>query len=470
MTQARTALLFASLLLTPLHAQDGQQLYTLYCSACHGVDGKGANDGAFPPLAGSPWVHGTPKRSVAIVLKGLHGPIEVNGKGYNLEMPPQGAALDTKQVAAILNYVHTAWGNKGENVPGDLVNVVRAEYEDRAGPWTAPELLELFPLPKIETALANLTSRVYKGEWNQLPEFDKIQSENIEEEHSGLLSTTLSGMKDGFGIVWEGDFMAPKAGEYRFTLDADDGARLILNGETVATVNGTGPMNGKRAEKGKASLKQGANRIRVEYFEASGFEGIALGWKNSETKGDWNWISEGSGKPAKEFPSILLSPEAGKTVMYRNFIGGTTPRAIGFGFPGGVNLAYSADHLAPELVWAGDFMDAGRHWTNRGQGNQPPSSEKVSKLTTERFLPSEARFRGYSLDPQGNPTFRITMGNQTLSDSWKPGPNRTLLRTLTLEGGSGTLEIPLGKDVTITAAETATLAPGRPTTITYSLK
>ena len=159
-----------------------------------------------------------------------------------------------------------------------------------------------------------------------------------------------------------------------------------------------------------------------------------------------------------------------KQSSYRNFIEGTTPRAIGFGFPGGANLVYSADHLAPELVWSGDFMDAGRHWTNRGQGNQPPSGENVTKLTTQRFLPSEARFRGYSLDPQGNPTFKVTIGDQVLSDSWKPGPNMTLLRTLTLEGGTETLEIQLGKDITITAAEKATLAPGRPTTITYSLK
>ncbi len=469
MPQARTALFLTSLLLSPLQAQDGQQLYTLYCSACHGVDGMGANEGAFPPLAGSPWVHGNPKRSVAIVLKGLHGPIEVNGKSYNLEMPPQGAALDTKQVQAILNYVHTAWGNKGEKVPGDLVNVVRAEYEDRAEPWTAPELLKLFPLPKIETTLANLTSRVYKGQWDQLPDFNKIQAENIEEEHSGLLSTSIAGMKDGFGIVWEGDFMAPKAGTYEFNLDADDGARLILNGEAVATVNGVGPINGKRAKEGKATLKEGANKFRVEYFEASGEEGIALGWKHSGTK-DWKWLSEGSGKPSKQFPSIPLAPKDGKTVQYRNFIEGTTPRAIGFGFPGGANLVYSADHLAPELVWSGDFMDAGRHWTNRGQGNQPPSGKTVTKLTTQRFLPSEARFRGYSLDPQGNPTFKVTIGDQVLSDSWKPGPNKTLLRTLTLEGGTETLEIRLGKDITITGAETATLAPGRPTTITYSLK
>ncbi|RYD46234.1 MAG: cytochrome c, partial [Verrucomicrobiaceae bacterium] len=65
------------LLSGPLVAQDGQQLYTLYCSACHGADGKGATGGTFPPLAGSPWIAGDADRAVKIVLHGLHGPVDV---------------------------------------------------------------------------------------------------------------------------------------------------------------------------------------------------------------------------------------------------------------------------------------------------------------------------------------------------------------------------------------------------------
>src|SRR6476620_5852152 len=95
-------LLFALALASPLLAQDGQQLYTLYCSACHGADGKGATGGAFPPLAESPYLAGDPDRAVKIVLKGLSGPVDVLGKTYNLEMPPQGAALPDDQIAAIL--------------------------------------------------------------------------------------------------------------------------------------------------------------------------------------------------------------------------------------------------------------------------------------------------------------------------------------------------------------------------------
>ncbi len=347
-------------LVTGLNAQDGGQLYGLYCSACHGVDGKGATGGAFPPLAGSDWIAGNPKRTVAIVLHGLQGPVEVNGKPYNLVMPPQGAALDDKQIQAILNYVHSSWGNKGAKVPGDLVRTVRSEFEDRDTAWTAAELLELFPLEKKETALKNLISRVYKGQWNQLPDFEKIEAEAVEEEHDGIVSLAKAGMKDGFGIVWDGDFMAPADGKYHFDLQADDGARLLLNGSVVAEVKGLGPMNKERGSKGEIQLSKGVNAFRLEYFESKGNEGIALNWKKSG-KNDLHWLTPPSPGTDAGNPPIPLAPTAGKTVIYRNFISGTTPRAIGFGFPGGVNLVYSADHLAPELVWSGEFMDAGRH-------------------------------------------------------------------------------------------------------------
>ncbi|MFM2196759.1 MAG: hypothetical protein RLZZ505_191 [Verrucomicrobiota bacterium] len=450
-------------------AQDGEQLYGLYCAACHAPDGKGATGGAFPPLAGSEWVHGNPKRSIAIVLKGLHGPIQVGGKSYNLEMPPQGEALGDDQIVAILNFVHTAWGNKGQRLNRDLVKGVRSEFASRTEPWTAPELMKLFPLEKPPTALLNLTSRVYKGEWTQTPDFNKIQSENVEEEHSGILDTALASMKENFGIVWEGDFMAPAEGEYDFILDADDGAKLIFNDRPVAEVKGLGPLgDNKRISKGKAKLKAGLNPVRIEYFQGGGNQGITLGWKAKGAK-QWQWVSKSTPQATAETPPIPLIPEGGKTAIYRNFIEGSSARGIGFGFPGAVNMVYSADNLAPELVWAGDFIDAGRHWTNRGQGYQPPMSDEVTKLTNQRFLPPSARFKGYSLDPKGNPTFHVKIDGQLLSDAFAPGPDGTLVRTLKLTGGTSVLEIPLGDNPSVTPEKSVSLAPGKPVTVTYKL-
>ena len=479
----------------PLPAQDGGQLYTTYCAACHADNGLGATGGAFPPLAGSPWIQGTPDRMILAVLHGLTGPVEVLGKTYNLEMPPQGAVLEDANLAAIATYIRSSWGNKETPVTPDQVKSIRAKFPTRNTPWTAPELLKLHPLPLEKSALRDLTSRTYTGEWQALPDFSKLESINVEEEHDGIISINDAAVKPDarelFAIVWDGKFNAPADGDYAFRLDADDAARVLIADKTVVEVKGIGPMNGSRAKEGKIKLTKGLHPIRIEYLEFRGQEDIALGWKGPGVK-DWTWLSEtkGASKPKPSWPPIPISPSNGRTAIYRNFIAGTTPRAIGFGFPSAVNLAWSADHLAPELIWTGPFMDGGHHWTDRGVGSEPPAGENVVKLTQSKALPLAARFRGYQLDPQGNPTFASQLGEQIIRDSWQASQN-SLTRTLTLKGGTQPVEIliaeklpissdkpgtyQLGDTLTLSGANldakdgrlTLKLTPTQPVTLTY---
>ncbi len=458
-------ILITGIFASSLFAQDGGQLYGLYCSACHGTDGKGATGGAFPPLAGSEWITGNPKRTIAIALLGLHGPVEVSGKTYNLEMPPQGAVLANDQLAAILTYVHTSWGNTGEKVSTELVASVRNELKDRTTHWTAAELQKLYPLDIKKSALSDLISRVYPGSWNAQTDFSKLESKNVEEEHNGLLDITISGIKDNFAIVWDGQFTAPEDGTYYFDIDADDCARLMIDGKNIAEIVSAGPMNGSRLKSAKIPLTKGAHPFRFEFWEYTQDEGLTLRWKKA---GDlkWNYLNKLE-KPAP--PGIPIEPTGGKTVIYRNFILGTSPRAIGFGFPGGLNLAYSADHLAPELLWTGAFMDGSLHWVDRGIGNQRPAGDFVISLSKERFLPPEARFKGYTLDPLGNPTFMVGIGEQILKDSWKPGENNTFIRTLTLTGGSANLEIPTGATAPNVTQTSVRLSPDKPVSVVYTL-
>ncbi len=428
------------ILCSALGAQDGKQLFALYCSACHGADGKGATGGTFPPLSGSPWVAGDPDRAIKIVLKGLTGPVDVLDKTYNLEMPPQGAALPDNQVAAILTYVRSAWGNQAAAVTIGLVKSTRAAIEDRKIPWTAAEILKLHPLPFEKTALKNLISQVYSGNWKELPDFSTLKAENIEEEHDGILDLSDSPHKDHYAMLWQGQFEAPADGEYRFLLDADDSAKVIIDSTPVATVKGIGPLDGSRAKIGKITLTKGTHPFRVEYLEFDGKQGIALGWRGPGDK-QWKWLSKDVAKKKAAVP-IPIEPENGRPVIYRNFISGTTSRAIGVGFPGGLNLAYSADNLAPELIWTGKFIDGAPKWVERGTDNNPPAGENVVNLSKTRFLPKEARFKGYKLDPSGNPTFSVQIGEQTLLDSWK-AESGALVRRLTLSGEGGPVVLPL---------------------------
>ena len=470
-------LLFFLALASPVLAQDGQQLFTLYCSACHGADGKGATGGAFPPLAESPWVAGDPDRAVKIMLKGMEGPIDVLGKTYNLAMPAQGAVLPDDQLAAVLTYVRSAWGNAGSAVSADQVRTIRAAVEDQKIAWTSEEILKLHPLPLEKTALSSLTSQVYKGNWKFMPDFKTLTAENVEEEHDGIISLADSTLSSDFGMVWEGKLEVPAAGEYLFYLDADDGAKITIDDELMMDLQGIGPMDGSRCQKCITTLTQGSHRLRVEYIQNQGEKGITVGWRPKSSK-NWNWLSEQFPKPSTPREIISIAPTTDRPVIYRNFITGTSPRAIGVGFPGGFNLAYSADDLAPELLWTGDFINGSHKWLDRGTENNPPAGENLVTLGTARLLPKEARFRGYKLDPAGNPTFSVQVGEQFLLDSWHAEKD-SLVRVLTLTGGKTPLtfplpEIPVGSKLQVTrssgSATPLQLDPGKPTTITYRWK
>ncbi|PLR23295.1 cytochrome C [Caulobacter zeae] len=103
---AFTALVLAGAFLpaaSALAAPPGQTLYADNCAACHQVSGKGVK-GAYPTLAGAPLVQGDAKPLLSIVL---------NGKN---EMPGFRDDLSDADLADLLTYVRTAWGNKGKAV------------------------------------------------------------------------------------------------------------------------------------------------------------------------------------------------------------------------------------------------------------------------------------------------------------------------------------------------------------------
>jgi len=108
--------------------QDGEDAYKANCSACHQPNGKGL-PGAFPPLANSDYLLADSKRAINVVMGGLAGKLKVNGQDYNAIMPAQ-FHLDDETITNVLNYVLSAWGNKGEPVTLDQVAEVRKSHKN----------------------------------------------------------------------------------------------------------------------------------------------------------------------------------------------------------------------------------------------------------------------------------------------------------------------------------------------------
>jgi mono/diheme cytochrome c family protein/glucose/arabinose dehydrogenase len=122
----------------PTVVSPGQAIYEALCLNCHQATGQGLT-GVYPPLAKSEWVAGDPQTLIKLTIHGLAGPTKVLGKDYGLvPMPPMG--LDDQQLADVLTYVRSAFGNQAPAVTPAEVKAVREATKGRTAPWTAAEL------------------------------------------------------------------------------------------------------------------------------------------------------------------------------------------------------------------------------------------------------------------------------------------------------------------------------------------
>jgi mono/diheme cytochrome c family protein len=147
----------------------------------------------------------------------------------------------------------------------------------------------------------------------------------------------------------------------------------------------------------------------------------------------------------RKFMPLVATDEA---IIYRNFIQGAGNRAIAVGFPEKLNLAFDANELRLALIWKGGFIDAARHWTDRGAGAEGPLGDDVLGLPagpgfavlakTDAPWPKDnprengQKFLGYTLTKDERPTFRYSVNGATIEDTPNPSgkDNPTLRRTI----------------------------------------
>ena len=104
----------------------GWLLFTATCAACHQATGEGL-PGVFPPLKGNLAVNDAdPSHHIHVILHGLQG-ANVGGNVYSSPMPPFGATLSDADVANIINYERSSWGNHGAPVTAAQVSAERAK-------------------------------------------------------------------------------------------------------------------------------------------------------------------------------------------------------------------------------------------------------------------------------------------------------------------------------------------------------
>ncbi len=120
-------------------AKQGEAIYQ-NCQACHQTTGLGL-PAQFPPLAKSGYVIQGEKRLVAILLKGIQGPFQLDGKPYNGgQMPAWEGALTDKKIAAVASFVRSSFGNGASEITPAKVAAARKEFADRKTSWSQADL------------------------------------------------------------------------------------------------------------------------------------------------------------------------------------------------------------------------------------------------------------------------------------------------------------------------------------------
>ncbi len=107
-------------------AADGKALFSANCAACHQANGEGL-PGAFPALKGNAAVNDADATAhIRAVLHGLQG-ANVGGVVYPSPMPPFAGALGDSDIAAVINFERSSWGNHGAPVTAAQIGAERAK-------------------------------------------------------------------------------------------------------------------------------------------------------------------------------------------------------------------------------------------------------------------------------------------------------------------------------------------------------
>ncbi len=119
---------------------DGAQIFAAQCAACHQATGAGL-PGVFPPLAASEWVLAKEAVPINILLHGISGKLTVKDSAYNGAMPAFKDKLNDAEIAAVLTYIRSNFGNSAGKIEAAAVKAIREASKERTAPWNGDDEL-----------------------------------------------------------------------------------------------------------------------------------------------------------------------------------------------------------------------------------------------------------------------------------------------------------------------------------------
>ncbi len=126
----------------------------------------------------------------------------------------------------------------------------------------------------VKNVKPGLMYNYYEGDWDQLPDFDKLTAVK-----SGAIANFDFSPRteaEHFGFVYQGLVKISVSGVYSFFIGSDDGSRLYLDDQLLIDNDG---LHGLQEKSGVKALQTGYHRLRVEFFDKTGGDELHVYWQ-----------------------------------------------------------------------------------------------------------------------------------------------------------------------------------------------
>ncbi|WP_317046579.1 3-keto-disaccharide hydrolase [Adhaeribacter arboris] len=322
--------------------------------------------------------------------------------------------------------------------------------------------IKLTSYDKPRPELTNIKYQVYKGKFNNEPDFSKLTASA--EGSLTNLNAAVNSLQNEFIIRYTGTMRVKEPGTYTFNVNGNGGGGLLkINNKPVGSPNRGG---------GEATLTAGDLPFELLYakMEADERPGIGLTISGPGIRDFMVGDADASSGRRNTVDPILV--DAPTNTILRSFMdlpGQPRTRvvhAVSVGSPQKIHYTYDLDKGTVIQVWRGDFLDATPMWHDRGDGSSRPAGMvqrfgppvfSLAKLGSSQaaWVADSAgtsyRPKGYTLDENDQPTFRYRMYGATVSDAIR-----------VLDNGQGvhreiTVQNPVGGELYARLAEGATI-------------
>jgi mono/diheme cytochrome c family protein len=135
----------------------GAQIYADRCTGCHRTDGRG-HGRVFPPLAGNPLLQTADATSaINIVLSGSTLPATKTAPSA-FTMAPYDWLLTHQDVADVVSFIQTSWGNTGAVATSSKVTALRrpARYHHPGLPGRGSDAIVRYRRADLTTVKATM--------------------------------------------------------------------------------------------------------------------------------------------------------------------------------------------------------------------------------------------------------------------------------------------------------------------------